>query len=1071
MSSENLVNYTGKIPVAVKNVSWVKNSMTYVHLHCHSHYSFLEGLPAPAELAQTAARMGLPALALTDRIGLSGAVEFYLACKEAGIKPILGLQIPVAPPLDLPLAQGELILLAASRSGWRSLCRLSSLLLAGGAEELRPAVPFDVLESEAEGLICLTGGTRGPLMNAFQNAGRTAGHRYLGYLRDIFNDRLYVEVHLTRPEETDLAEKVARGVNQFGLPLVATNDVHYLEDEPVRANGGHNPLSNVDLQRLVTAIRLNRRLGELPPEACPPPGSYLTSPEEMARRSQDFRGACAVTLEVAERCQLELPLDQPLIPETTSQTGEDATTLLRKQAEAGALERYGVITPQIRARLDHELAVIESKGYAPLFLIMADILEHARKIGVPLSSRGSAASSLVAYCLKITSPDPLRLNLYFERFLNPARVSPPDIDTDLCSRRRDEVIQYVYGRFGADHVAMVGTVNRFRRRSALRETAKAFGLPGKEISRLVGQLPYRWHRPGRRTGESPFAELMVQYPHRRHQVIFFAAARLIGKPRHLSIHPGGMVITPGPLTDLVPTQLATKGVVITQFDLDAIARLGLVKIDLLGIRGLTVLGDVAEAMRAREPGLYPAPLAPLEAIPDKDPATAKLLYTGRTIGCFQIESPGMRATLKQIQARTIDDVMVALALYRPGPLTGGLRDAFVRRHRGEEQVSHLHPALATLLEDTHGVVLYQEQVLRIAHELAGLSLADADLLRRAMSHFDPGKAMETLRERFIVGAHDKSGVPVEVAARVWELMAAFAGYGFPKAHAASYAQVAWRSAWCKAHEPAVFMAAVLANWGGYYPQSVYLTEARRMGLNLRAPHINYARRQFSLTYLEDRPVLFMGLDQVRELSHRTQTRILRERPFHSLPDFLIRVDPRPQEAENLIRCGALDGFGSIPNLLQQLKEGFWQDGQPPLFPPAEAPPVEGDWGLKEKVSAQEEILGVGVEAHPLELIQQQITASEALTTVEAAGRIGERVRVAGMRFSWRRSRDQDGDFIYRMALEDLEGILEVVISESVHSRHRGIFSGKAPLLIEGEVRFEPLTEEPVVYAERVWKLI
>lgn len=1044
--------------------------MSYVHLHSHSYYSFLEGLPSPAELAQAAARLGMPALALTDRIGLSGAIEFYLACKEEGIKPILGLQTPVTARPDLPPAGGELLLLATNRAGWRSLCRLSSLLLTDQAENPHAGVPFELLERESEGLICLTGGSQGPLASALRNSGHPAGHRYLGYLGDIFKDRLYVELQIRTPEEAGLADEMARVAKQFDLPLVATNDVHYLLGGDLKPRGVNKLLDEVALQRLVTAIRLNRRLEDLPQEACPPPGSHLAPPEEMETRFADFPETCETAFEVAERCELELPLDRPLFPQITSLIGEDANMLLRKRAEAGALERYGALTSEIRSRLDHELAVIESKGYAPLFLIMADILEHARQIGVPLSSRGSAASSLVAYCLKITNPDPLRQNLYFERFLNPARASPPDIDTDLCSRRRDEVIRYVYERFGVDRVAMVGTVNRFRRRSALRETAKALGLPAEEIGRLVEQLPYRWSRTGGQRGESPFAELEVRFTDRIYQTLFAAAALLIGKPRHLSIHPGGVVITPGPMTDLVPTQLATKGLVITQFDLDSIARLGLVKIDLLGIRGLTVLGDVAQAIRARQPGLYPTPLAPLEAIPDNDPATERLLQTGRTIGCFQIESPGMRATLKQIQARTIDDLMVALALYRPGPLTGGLWDVFVRRHRGEEPVSHLHPALAPLLADTYGVVLYQEQVLRIAHELAGLSLADADLLRRAMSHFDPGKAMQTLKERFIAGAYEKSGVPVEIGERVWELMAAFAGYGFPKAHAASYAQVAWRSAWCKAHEPAVFMAAVLANWGGYYPQSVYLTEARRMGLNLRAPHINHARRQFSLTYLDGEPVLFMGLDQVRELTQRTQTRILRERPFHSLTDFLTRVDPHPQEAENLIRCGALEGFGTIPDLLRQLKGGVWQGGQLPLFPMVDEQTVEDDWGSREKVAAQEEILGVGVDAHPLELVSEQVAAADALTTVEAAGRIGERVRVAGMRFTWRRSRDQDGSFIYRMAFEDLEGILDVVISERVYNRNRSVFSGKSPLIVEGEVRFGPLAEEPVIYAEKVWKL-
>ena len=366
--------------------------------------------------------------------------------------------------------------------------------------------------------------------------------------------------------------------------------------------------------------------------------------------------------------------------------------------------------------------------------------------GIPIASRGSASSSLVAHCLGVTTPDPIALNLYFERFLNPARPTPPDIDTDLCSRRRDEVIRFVYRRFGAERVAMVCTINRFRRRSALREVAKAYGLPPGEIGSMAESLPYRWYGPpGRRSADDhPYAELAARYNTPRHQRIFQDAEALIGLPRHLSIHPGGIVIAPGPITDLAPTQMATKGVVITQFDLDSIERLGLVKLDLLGIRGLTVMGDVAEVIHPSEDEASgrSSALEVLEGIPDEDPATSEMVELGRTIGCFQIESPGMRATLKEIHARDTNDILVALALYRPGPLTGGLKDAFVARYRGLEPAVYLHPALEPLLRDTFGVILYQEQVLRIAHELAGLSLAEADLLRRAMSHFDPGKQMQ-----------------------------------------------------------------------------------------------------------------------------------------------------------------------------------------------------------------------------------------------------------------------------------------------------------------------------------------
>jgi DNA polymerase III alpha subunit len=429
------------------------------------------------------------------------------------------------------------------------------------------------------------------------------------------------------------------------------------------------------------------------------------------------------------------------------------------------------------------------------------------------------------------------------------------------------------------------------------------------------------------------------------------------------MHPGGVIVAPGALTDLVPVMNSGgKGVVITQLDLDSVEALGLVKIDLLGIRGLTVVGDVAEFVQQSQSEQYATPLSVLDSTPSTDEATSNRVEKGETIGCFQIESPGMRATLREIHARTEDDIMAALALYRPGPLTGGLKDAFVRRFKGEEPVRHLHPALAPLLDETFGVILYQEQVLRIANELAGFSLAEADLLRRAMSHFDPGKKMQELQRKFVSEVQGRSGIPIETGERIWEMMAAFAGYGFPKAHAASYARIGWRSAWCKQYFPAEFMAAVLANWGGYYSQRVYLSEARRLGLKVRPPHVNYSRHQFSVQRMIDSAerALFMGLGQVKELTQRTIQRIIQHAPFTSLDDFLSRVDPRNLEAEHLAKIGALDGFGKIPAILKRLRTGGWQRDQMSLF--AWSDTSEADWTLQQKVDAQLEILGASLEA-------------------------------------------------------------------------------------------------------------
>jgi DNA polymerase-3 subunit alpha len=513
----------------------------------------------------------------------------------------------------------------------------------------------------------------------------------------------------------------------------------------------------------------------------------------------------------------------------------------------------------------------------------------------------------------------------------------------------------------------------------------------------------------------------------------------------------------------------SKGVTITQFNLEAVEALGLVKIDLLGIRGLTVLGDVAEFVAQSAPGRHSSLLSVLDSTPSADAETTRRVETGQTIGCFQIESPGMRATLREIHARSEDDIMAALALYRPGPLTGGLKDAFVRRFKGEEPVSHLHPALAPLLEETFGVILYQEQVLRIANELAGFSLAEADLLRRAMSHFDPGKRMQELERKFVHEAQAKSGVPVDIGEQVWEMMAAFAGYGFPKAHAASYARVAWRSAWCKTHFPAEFMAAVLANWGGYYSQGVYLSEARRMGLVVRPPHINHSARNFAVQELDRQRILFMGLDQVKELSGRTIGRILRLRPFTSLEDFLARVDPRPQEAENLARVGAMEGMGTIPAILGRLQGGGWRQGQMSLFEWGDS--GGADWTLDQRMAAQHELLGIGLEAHPLELVADLVAQAGAITTLEAAERIAQRVTVAGVRQSSHRTRTARGETIVFMTLEDLSGILDVILLPTVYRQARYALSSGGPLLVYGSMEMDSTRGEPLLRAEKVAVLV
>jgi DNA-directed DNA polymerase III PolC len=1015
----------------------------FVHLHTHSYYSLLEALPSPAELVQKAGDSNMPALALTDHRMLSGTVEFTRACRKNNVQPILGLELDAA----IGGHSGRIVLLATNLNGWSNLCRLSSALLMQSDDSATASL--DLLAGHASDLLLLTDGL-----------GDTFGDM-LSNLAEIFPNRLYVELQAIQDSRlkslADLADK-------FKLPVVATNPIYTLTVE------------QAPLLKTLNAIRLVQPVNKLTARDLPPTGTHFLTVEEMVDRFKAFPSALAATLEIAERCKFDLPLGVPHLPSVPLPAGKTASQVLRQKAEAGARRLYGQVSTTVQQRLDHELDAIAKRGFEPVFLIVEELLNFAREQGIPFSSRGSAASSLVAHCLGITSPDPLRHNLYFERFLNPARTTPPDIDTDLCSRRRDEIIQHVFDVYGADRVAMVGTINRFRPRSALGDVGKAHGLPEAAVRELTATLPYGFFarmesdESEEEERPSPFAELEEKYP--QHKPLYEEAEALQHIPRHLSVHAGGLVVAPGTMTDLVPVMHSgSKGVTITQLDLESVEALGLVKIDLLGIRGLTVMGDVAAAVHSWRSKEYKRPMDVLESIPETDAETSTRLEKGLTIGCFQIESPGMRATLREIHARTIDDLIAALSLYRPGPITGGMKDAFVRRFKGEEKVEYLHPAVEPILKETFGVVMYQEQVLRLAHDLAGLSLADSDLLRRAMSHFDPGKQMQTLKERFLAGAQQLNNVPTEAGERIWQLMAAFAGYGFPKAHAASYAQVAWRSAWCKTHFPAEFMAAVMANWGGYYSQRVYLTEARRLGLTVRPPHVNHARREFSVAYPQGKPVLYMGLDQVRDLTSRTQERIIHLRPFHTLEELLSKVDPRKQEAENLILCGALEGIGTIPMLLSQLKSGSWQPSQMSLFGAAqEAPTVEG-WTVEQKMDAQQEVLGVSVEAHPLELHKGAIARAGAISTIEAVRRIGQRVTVAGMRMTSRRYRNSKGMWMMFLTLEDLEGMLDAVLLPDVNRRYRFEVTGSVPLLVTGTVEQDASRGEPSLRVEKISRLL
>lgn len=955
----------------------------FTHLHLHSQFSLLQATPSIEQLVAQAQADRLRYLALTDSRALYGAVAFSRACTAVHIQPIIGLHLAIQSPIPDALSTsttGEIVLLARDRRGYRSLCQIASHLQTNSSTA--HGLPWEILKTERAGLIGIDAGRGGWLAHYLQMGQPQTASRYLSLFGGLFAENGYVGVTLNRPEERPLAVACQEMASRFGVPIVAQQPIYTLSPD------------EVPLLRLLAAIDQNIPVEAVPAESLPThltPDVHWLSPEEMAARYAEMPEALTAVREIVQQCEPALPDGTPIwpiLPLPASQTADEA---LRTQATAGLHEKYGQpASHEVTARLERELAAITRHGFAPLFLLVADITRFARQTAVPFNTRGSVANSLVAFCIGISNVDPIANDLLFERFLNPARANLPDIDLDFCSRRRDDVLNYVRQTYGEDRVALVATINTLQPKSAVRETAKAYGLPAAALKQLTKLLPREWHPDPRRRHAQTVEEVVARLETPRHAEIVRQAFRLVGFPHHMSIHPGGIVIAPTPLTDYVPVQMAPKGFLITQYDHRDVERIGLPKIDLLGIRALTVLANTAVLLQT-------APDAPydLAGIPLADEKTAVLLQSGDSIGVFQCESTGAQRTLRQLRVRTVADLAVANAFFKPGPATGGMANAFIRRYRGQEAVSYLHPTLEPILQRTKGVLLFQEQVLRIAVEVADLSWAEADHLRRGMSKFQADE-MAQMQERFVAGCQRKSQFTAVQADTLWEQVMAFAGYGFNQGHATAYADVSYRSAYLKAHYPAQFLAARLAEAGGFHHPAIYMAEAQRLGIVVRPPHVNVSGRKFTLTYEEETAVLWMGLGQVRNLRRTTIRALVAKRPFASVADLLRRVPMQAKEVDHLIRCGALDGLGESRAAMLAEAEHLARAGSARQMSFAFAletavlPETVAD-----RLTWEKQLLGQPVSANPVALKSEQTADDVPLALVHRLRNV--KTTVAGCR--------------------------------------------------------------------------
>jgi DNA polymerase-3 subunit alpha len=1054
----------------------------FVHLHCHTEYSLLDGAIRISDLVKRAGQFGCPAAAITDHGNLHGALVFYEYCKKAGIKPIVGCEVYVAKgarseknarsPRD---AGFHLVLLAQNLTGFRNLLKLSTEGYLTGFH-YKPRVDKTLLAAHGEGIIALSACLKGEIHQALLKEGMDAGREMARTYMSLFPDRLYLELQANDlPEQAKLNGMVIELADELGLPLVATNDCHYLEAGDAPA---HDILLCIQTQAQVDDVkRMRFTTQEL----------YYRSPEEMAAAFAHVPQALASTCEIAERIDLELDLKTYHFPVYEVAPGKSLDDEMADLARQGLRDRLAKMSlspgeeKKYWDRLDYELGVITRMGFPGYFLIVQDFINWAKRQGIPVGpGRGSAAGSLVAYALRITNLDPLPYDLLFERFLNIERISMPDIDVDFCERRRAEVIRYVSEKYGRDSVAQITTFGTMKAKGVVRDVGRTLGMSFGETDRIAKLIPDDLKMTiDKALSLEPELSVLVSQDERIARLID-VSRRLEGLARHASTHAAGVVISDKPMTEYVPLYQGKNQEIVTQWDMKRVEKVGLVKFDFLGLKTMTVIQDALDIIR--EMGHEPPDL---DNLPLTDAATYELFSRGDTDGIFQVESDGMRKYLRQLKPNCFEDIIAMVALYRPGPLGSGMVQEFIDRKHGILEVKYPHPDLEPVLKATYGVIVYQEQVMQIGQVLSGYSLGEGDLLRRAMGKKN-AEEMAQQRARFLKGTGEK-GIPDEQANEIFDLMEKFAEYGFNKSHSAAYALISYHTAYLKTHHPLAFMAALITSDIENQDKVLkYISDCADKDLEVLPPDVNLSMRHFSV---KDGRIVY-GLAGVKNVGAEAIGEIVREReengPYESLLDLCSRVNLRKttkRVLEFLIKGGAMDSFGAPrASLAAGLDKAVAQgqkraedknSGQLSLMSLAPAPKSKStglgltceeaqvpEWAHEDLMAKEKEALGFYLTSHPLKVYARDIRRMGIKTLSECKGYAPDcEVKVAAVITTRKEHITKKGSKMAFCGLEDLAGDGEAIFFPEAFAACRELMAGDQPLLLTAKIAKDKDGEE------------